>query len=301
MLLAASLFPAIAADPAWRDSMLKGLQAQRTGGYTQAESLLKKAVQLSQGDDAATSRSLTALASVEQDLGRPATAEGLYRRAIAADASFAEPVNDLASLYFDERQFGKAEALMARCVEQPATPLEKARRMGNLAVLYQAERKMSQAEESYTESMNLFEAAGGGATPEMAFVLFNLSSLRMDQGRADDARPYAQRAVAIWAATLGVTHPTYAEGLAQLAHLDAASGRRPEAERLWIRALSILETRLGSGHPTYIRVLRGYADYLQRSGQKTEAKRVRRELASIEAAHPAPRGYVVDYRDLMRR
>jgi hypothetical protein len=45
----------------------------------------------------------------------------------------------------------------------------------------------------------------------------------MGAGKPELAAADAERAVAIWEATLGPNHPIYAQGLADLAHLNAGN------------------------------------------------------------------------------
>ncbi len=70
-----------------------------------------------------------------------------------------------------------------------------------------------------------------------------------DLGRPADARPLAQRAVAIAEAAYGPDHPEVGIHLSRLAqilsHLGQPEQARPPAER----AVAITETALGADHP----------------------------------------------------
>jgi tetratricopeptide (TPR) repeat protein len=298
-----------AGDLEWQQQILRARQLQQTANYAGAESILTQAIAASPGDYS-RARTLAALGSVYQDLGRLADAERSYLRAIDASPDAMEPINGLASLYYETRQYAKAEKLTLRCLalleRQDITggQLTIAQQLGNLAALYQSERKYPEAEKLYLRALALFEHNGSANTPENAFVLHNLASLRMTAGKPEEAAGYSERAVAIWEATLGPDHPVYAQGLADLAHLNALLGRTADAEALWNRSLAIVERTLGPAHPTYGRLLQAYAGTLARWNRKAEAKRFRQRAESIlatQSSGPPPGLYTVDYRDLPAR
>jgi tetratricopeptide (TPR) repeat protein len=279
--------------------MVYGVQLQRAGSYESALSQFTNAVRFA-NDASESARSLARLGSVYQDLGQPEAAEKAYLRALKTDPTLGEAMNDLSSLYFDTRQYAKAETLIKRCLAHGAAPLVTARLRGNVAAIYQAERRYSEAEENYAAALRDFESISADLTPDMASVLFNVASLRLETGALEEAARYSQRALAIWETTLGTQHPTYAEGLAQLALIYADEGRTKDAEKLWIRSCGVLEARLGAGHETALRVLRAYSAFLERSGQKAAAKRIRKQIeVAKEASRPALASqYTVDYREL---
>jgi hypothetical protein len=160
----------------------------------------------------------------------------------------------------------KAKKLTLRCLalvkqDDSSDQLAVAQQIGDFGALYQSEH-----------ALDLFERGGGANTTENAFVLHNLSSLRMAAGKPVLAAD-AERAVAIWGATLGTNHPVYAQGPADLAHLNAMLGHVEESEALWNRSFSIVEKTLGPNHPTYGRLLQAYAGALDRRHHKVEAKR----------------------------
>jgi tetratricopeptide (TPR) repeat protein len=298
-----------AEDPDWQQQILRARQLQQAANYAGAESILTRTIAASP-DDYARARTLAALGSVYQDLGRLADAERSYLRAIDAGGEVIEPINGLASLYYETRQYAKAEKLTLRCLallerqDISGGQLTIAQQLGNLAALYQAEHKYPEAEKLYLRALVLFEHNGSANTPENAFVLHNLASLRMAAGKPEQAAGDSERAIAIWEATLGPAHPVYAQGLADLAHLNALLGRPADSEALWNRSLAIVERTLGPTHPTYGRLLQAYAGSLDRWNRKAEAKRFRQRAESIlttQSSGPPPGLYTVDYRELPER
>jgi len=278
---------AFGADLQWGDAIVQGRELQHAGRYSEAESILTTAVKMAQASDGGPvmlARSLSALGSVYQDLGRIADAEKAYLRAIDADPAFMEPVNGLASLYFDTRQLAKAEELALRCLaldekNNAAGHFVIAQDLGNLAAVYQSERQYAKAEEFFLKAIDLFET-NGGTTASMASILHNFGSLQFETGKPQEAARYVERALSIWEATLGRNHPVYAQGLAHLAYIYSRIGRRDDGELLWKQSLTILESTVGLAHPTYIRLSRAYRHRRAQPGSSEE--------------------HTVDYRDLFR-
>lgn len=240
--------------------------------------------------------SFLTLGGIYQNLGRQQEAETAYLRALATDPSSTEAMNDLASLYFETHQYARAEKLLLTCLRSPGSRLATARLRGNLAVLYQAERRYAEAGENYAAARELYELSNAASTPEMGYVLHNLGSLRLQAGDGEGALEYAERAVDIWRESLGPENPVYAEGLPQLAIIYARCGRRADADAAWMRSVAVLEKALGPGHPTTVRVLEAYAAFLRQSGQKAEARKIRRRISG-SVAGPG----IVDYRELLEK
>jgi tetratricopeptide (TPR) repeat protein len=238
--------------------------------------------------------SFLTLGAIYQNLGRQQEAETAYLRALATDPSSAEAMNDLASLYFEMHQYARAEKLLLGCLRASGSRLATARLRGNLAVLYQAERRYAEAQENYAAARELYEVSNAASTPEMAYVLHNLGSLRLQAGDSEAAMQYSEHAVEIWRESLGPENPIYAEGLAQLAIIYARCGRRADADAAWMRSVGVLEKALGPGHPTTVRVLEAYAAFLRQSGKKAAARKIHRRISAGVAA-PG----VVDYRELL--
>lgn len=223
-----------------------------------------------------SARELTVQASGFQDRGIYADAESAYLRAIAANPSFTPALNGLASLYFETRQWSRAEKYTKQCLAISQT----AQQLGNLAAVYQNERRYDEAEVMYRKAVELFEREGRENTAEMAFVLHNLASLRVS-GDPEQAAGYAERALAIWATTPGADSAIYAQGLAHLAFIYTVLGRSADADKLWKQSLAILESTVGRSSPVYVRLARAY-----------------RHRHARPLPDGAPGEYTVDFRDL---
>ncbi len=175
-------------------------------------------------------------------------------------------VSSLAAGYFETGQYSKAEQLTRQCLAIAETPQQ----LGNLAAVYQSRHKYAEAERLYLRALELFS---NPESPEAAFVLHNLASLRMAEGRAVEAASYLERAVAIWAD--GPDSAIYAQGLAHLAYVYSQIGRDSDSERLWKESLTLLKSAVGADNPVYARLATAYRN--------------------------RPHQYTVDYRALLPR
>ena len=175
-------------------------------------------------------------------------------------------VSGLAAGYFETGQYSKAESMTRRCLAIAETPQQ----LGNLAAVYQSRHKYAEAERLYLRALDLFPSA---QSKEAAFVLHNLASLRMAQGRPVEAAAYLERAVAIWAD--GSDAVAYAQGLAHLAFVYSQMGRDGDSERLWKESLTLLRSVVGVESPVYARLAAAYRN--------------------------RPHQYTVDYRSLLPR
>jgi len=88
----------------------------------------------------------------------------------------------------------------------------------------------------------------GHARP--AIGLTNLATILADLGQLAEARPLAERALAIAEAAYGADHPDVATRLTNLATILAGLGQAAEALPLAERALAITEAAYGPDHPT---------------------------------------------------
>ena len=120
-----------------------------------------------------------------------------------------------------------------------AQPLEQ------LASLYYLLGRFGEAEPLYARSLAMREAALGPDHPDVAVTLNSLAVLLHAQSRFDAAEPLFKRALAIREGVLGPGHADVATSLNNLAVLAAATGRYAEAERSYQRSLQIREKVLG--------------------------------------------------------
>jgi len=203
-------------------------------------------------DPAATSSVLNELAVFHFERADHASAEPLYRRALAMDGA----------------SFGKYHPKVAI-------------RLNNLAVLLQETNRLAEAEPLFRRALAIDEASFGKDHPNVARDLNNLAALLKDTNRPAEAEPLLRRAVAIDEASLGKDHPNVARGLNNLAQLLDAGNRLAEAEPLYRRALAIDEASFGKGHPNVAIRLSNLAQLLQDVNRLAEAEPLMRRVVAI--------------------
>ena len=125
----------------------------------------------------------------------------------------------------------------------------------------------------------------GGA--DAAWLLDRAAAyLQVHARQPAEARPLAERALAIAEAAYGPDHPTVAIRLNNLATILYNLGQPAEARPLTERALAIDEAAYGPDHPTVATDLNNLAQILQDLGQPAEARPLaERALAIDEAAY----------------
>ncbi len=118
--------------------------------------------------------------------------------------------------------------------------------LNNLAVLYYAQGKYTEAEPLIERALAIREKALGPEHTDVGQSLNNLALLYHAGGRYSEAEPLYKRALAIWENVLGPEHPEVATSLNNLAALYQAQGKYGEAEPLYRRSLAIWEKALGA-------------------------------------------------------
>ncbi len=104
-----------------------------------------------------------------------------------------------------------------------------------------------------------------------------------DQGRYQEALPFAKEVVRLVEREFGANHPTFAAHLNNLAALYVMQGRDIEAEPLFERALTIFENVLGPDHPEVAITLENYASLLRATNRADEAEKLQTRAAAIRA------------------
>jgi tetratricopeptide (TPR) repeat protein len=126
------------------------------------------------------------------------------------------------------------------------------------------------------------------AAPDRAWLLDRAAVYLQMHARAADARPLAERALAIDEAALGPDHPAVATDLNNLALIVQDLGLAGEARRLAERALAITEAALGPDHPAVAIRLGNLAVIVRDLGLAGEARRLAERALAIDEAVLGP-------------
>ncbi len=148
------------------------------------------------------------------------------------------------------------QARYAEAEEAFLAALEEAKKFGDLdprlaaslnslAVIYQAQGKLSEAERLFQQTLAVDEKVLGPEHPDTATTLSNLAIVYGNQGKYAEAESLNQRALAIRENALGPEHTDVAVSLNNLALFYKHQGKYEEAEPLYQRSLAIKEKALG--------------------------------------------------------
>lgn len=214
-----------------------------------------------------------ALAQIGMEPANPgvgAAAQGGEEAAIAAGN------DEIARLYTDGRFAEALEgslALLARAERElgPDHP-ETLLVVNNLAVLYDALGRYTEAEPLYQRAISANERRFGPEHPDTLLAFHNLGALYDSMGRYAEAEQLIQRALAARERVLGAEHPDTLQSLHGLASVFELQGRYAEAERFYLRALAGRDRILGAEHRSTLATVNNLAVLYGLQGRHAEAE-----------------------------
>lgn len=164
--------------------------------------------------------------------------------------------------------------------EEDAKRIERDRRVASNRIVQKEELS-----DGYPGSASRTSAVAPFEAPGVTDVRDAISQVRTlyDQGRYQEALPFAKEVVRLVERELGANHPTFAAHLNNLAALYVMQGRDIEAKALFERALTIFENALGPDHPEVAITLENYASLLRATNRADEAERLQTRAAAIRA------------------
>ncbi|AFZ27510.1 Tfp pilus assembly protein PilF [Cylindrospermum stagnale PCC 7417] len=193
------------------------------------------------------------------------------------NTQLATSLNGLATLYYTQGRYSKAEPLYQQSLEirkrllglnHPAV----ASSLNNLAALYKSQGHYSNAELLYQQSLEIKKFQLGLDHPDVATSLNNLATLYYSQGRYSEAEALIQQSLEIRKSQLGLDHLDVASTLNNLASLYNSQGRYSEAEPLIQQSLEIRKSQLGLEHPDVASTLNNLATLYCFQGRYSEAE-----------------------------
>ncbi len=233
--------------------------------------------------------SLLDRAAALQDRGQFSRAEPLYRKAISQlearlgprHPDLAEPLNSLASLWFDLGRYRQSEQLATRALDLAragGNPAQVARLTANLAAAWQALGDLDKAGSLYGEALASLphpDSAGAG------FLHNNIGLMALTVSRLEEARTAIEKARGIWRGTLPASHPVHALSAGNLACVYGRQGRHQAADKLWLEAIALAESSLGPHHYLTGHLYAGRAETLRVLNRKQESKQARQRARAI--------------------
>lgn len=227
--------------------------------------------------------------------------ERQYRKGIAelepagASANLSGALNGLAALFFEQRQYRRAEELSRRALEvERALPiprqLEIARRLNNIAAVCGAQGKTAESARLIRESLSIYARLNAGS--DHAIALNNLGILELTAHQNVNAAKHFAQAVDL----LADQPADLAKTLANLAEAQSVLGRSAEALEGWSRALAVAD-RNGANDRDYGALLCLYAKTLGRAGRKSQSAEAHRRGRAILDQTRSPAAYTIDRAD----
>jgi len=190
--------------------------------------------------------------------------------------SCATCLNNLAGMYNEMEDFGKAEPLFQKALALRKQALSEkhpdyAISLNSLASMYQRMGAYAKAGPLYRQSLALRKELLGEKHPAYAIGLNNLALLYEDMGDYAKAEPLYQQALALYKAVLGEKHPHYATSLNNLAALYWRTHDYAKAEPLYRQVLALRKQMQGEKHPDYILALNNLATVYEGMGDYAKA------------------------------
>ena len=240
-----------------------GLTLSERGRYTDAEPLLRDAIEIWRTHDGPTALPLAVglnnLASTLRQQGRLDDAVPVLEQAIA----------------IRRQRMGNGHPALAQV-------------LGHLGQVFNAKGDLARAEPLLREALEIRQRVYGTDHPDTITALTNLTSLLHDQGKLAAAEPLYRAALASAGKRLGTTHPDYAVQLNNLATLLEDWRRYGEAEALYRESLAIRRERYGAEHAAVARVEHSLGRLLFAMGRTSEAEtHLRAALAVKRKVLPA--------------
>jgi tetratricopeptide (TPR) repeat protein len=257
------------------------------------------------------------LTSALTQLGRYGEGEQMVRDALDIDSSvYPRPnahiswhLNDLAVVLTLEGKLGQAAALYAKAIAidhvlAPAAGLSEAVSLGNLARVHLKQGAYAEAEAAFRDAISRKQRLLGADYGDngRSYDSAVLAQILMARGHIDDARKFADNALADAQQHHRNAHPDTAFALSVEAEVMAASGDDTRANTFAAQAVAMYAALSDQYSEKAIRARLGYGEILQTLGRHDEAgAQLKSALAAAEAAQPSSAALVAHARaDLAR-
>jgi tetratricopeptide (TPR) repeat protein/CHAT domain-containing protein len=153
--------------------------------------------------------------------------------------------------------------------------------ISNLALIYEATGKYSQAEPLLKQSLEISRKAFGENDPDFVISLNNLANFYSATGKYAEAEALYRQSLGIISAGAGEENAFFVKGLNNLALLYKSMGNYVEVEPLYKKAAEIVLKISGEDQPDYSIVLNNLAQYYYLAGRYQEAEAIYGKSLSI--------------------
>jgi eukaryotic-like serine/threonine-protein kinase len=264
------------------------------GLYAEADTLLRRATQLSRAQNGEThpevAARLTDWAGVVAARGEYVRAESLLTRAYAIrqaggpeDTATASTLSALGSVHRQQGRFARAETLYREALKIDRSPrggdqLRVAEDLDNLGMVLEEAGHLRRADSAYQEALALRSRVLDPDHPRMITSLHHVAALREKQGEYVEAERIEREVLARRRRVYPDGHPEVAYALQNLANTLQIQGGYAEAESLSLESLAILRARLGPDHPETLELVSNLANLKYEKGDLRGAEAAFREL-----------------------
>ena len=217
---------------------------KETGYYTEAESDLKKALEL-----ATTQNNTLAIALIN---------------------------NNLAMTQLDMNKLKDAEAHMNTSITEASKVLKDhssnfIKLQVNLANIYRFQKRFEEAEKLYLKAIEIKEKKLG-AHPDLAHLKTGLAQLYMEMGKGAEVEKLLVGAIDIYKRKLGNNNPATLSTQQELANFYRFNNNPVKALDLMLKVVEVKKTIFGESHPNYVQALEDLALAQWQSNKMFEAK-----------------------------
>ncbi len=160
--------------------------------------------------------------------------------------------------------------------------IDLATNFSNLAGLYRATGRYSEAEPLYQQALQLRKRLLGENHPAYATSLNNLAGIYKSTGQYTKAELLYQQALELRKRLLGENHGDVVASLNNLALLYDEQGRYDEAEPLYLQSLEIAKNLLGENHPSVALILNNLALLYYHQGRYSEAEPLSQQAIELD-------------------
>jgi tetratricopeptide (TPR) repeat protein len=242
------------------------------------------------------------LGGIYSDLGDAQRAERSYlkARSVLEGANrtpeirtlWARTLNNLASMYLETGQYGKAERVIDLLRTAEVTDEEdRVRIKGTEAGLHRVLGRSREAEEAYLALLRYWEAKNNFR--EAAIIMNNLGAVSMDRHDPRTAASRFRQSIDLWRrASGGADLPPSLVAVANYGAALLVTGNKKQARDLLREAMYRAIEWHGNGAPATVQITAMYAAALEATGEKKEARRILAEVKGTSAAF-APTDHTV--------
>lgn len=246
--------------------------------------------------DARLASSLRRAARCKNELGEPAAAAVLFRRALAlqqklhgaSHVEVAQELSNLSQTLIGLGQFDQAEALSRQALSMHQKllgpeNLEVAENVHGLALVFLEQGKYDQAESLLRQSQAMLQRLLGRRHPRSALCLTDLAYVLGEKAQYQEAESLFRESLQILRTSPEGEDRGGAQALNNLALVLKRQGKFDQAEPMYRQALTLLFRQYGDEHPHIAATLSNLAGVLGSQGKYEQAEVMfRRAIAMLQ-------------------